>query len=240
MESSCFSRRRCKSSKEWWRSAASGHTTVFFIFAGEGEATGWLWPLLVAWECNPAPLQSVVTLCFPFHARSLVLQVIMNQHDRHKCSSHVPCSTAWDPAPSSASQQPGIEGLSHFVSQTWGWWLRLPSAPTHGLKEAVRWADTPWLCRWERQRCCELPSAPVPLYLPLGSHSGQHPELLPKGWKTEVTGRGRSFLPGRAAFARVVWPWGLARGSCVSLETWLRTLVISELCSPLNFIHLHF
>lgn len=146
---------------------------------------------------------------------------------------HVACSTARDPAPFPAPQLPGTEGLSHCASQTWGWWLRFPSAPTHGLKAVVRRADYPSFAGGKGRGgvSCSLPmSLSICLWCPALDRT---PELIPKGRKTEMTGRGRSFLSGRAAFARdVVLPWGLARGTCASLGTWLRTSVISELCSP--------
>lgn len=243
MESNCFSRRRrCRISKEWWWGGGSGHTTAFFIVAGEGKATGWLWLLPMAWECNPAPLQNVVILFFPFHAYSFVLQqVIMNRHDLHKCPSLMclpalpgillppllPGSLGQRGSPTLPARH-GADGWDCPLLPHMGWkkwWGELTHPTFTGGKGRGVVSCSPALllsiCLWH-------PTL------------GSTPELILKGWKTEMTGRGRSFPSRRAAFARdVMLPWRLARGSCASLETWLRTSVISELCSPLNFIHLH-
>lgn len=102
---------------------------------------------------------------------------------------HVPGSTAWDPAPSPAPRQPGAEGLPHFASQTWGWWLRFPM----GWKK--QWGElTHPGCAWKGRG---VVSCSLHLSLPIwGPSLGSTPELIPKGWKTEVTGRSFSLRQG--------------------------------------------
>lgn len=104
-----------------------------------------------------------------------------------------------DPAPSSAPWQPRGQGDPCHANGHGGDGWDSPLLPH--MPGGVRWAETPQLCRWRRQRGCKLLSAPSLSTCPTW---GSIPEPIPRAGRRERAATGRSFSSGRAAFAGAV------------------------------------